>query len=71
MLGSLARARSTRRHAKRGRDVRTCAVERTFSVRRLRAIELQPGAEIAFHSTFNRAPLSVPSTFTPGSRNQS
>jgi cytochrome P450 len=37
-------------------------------VRRLSDIELQPGADIGFHSTFNRAPLSVPITFTPGQR---
>jgi cytochrome P450 len=34
--------------------------------RRLRDVKLQPGAEIDYHSTFNRAPLSVPITFTPG-----
>ncbi len=37
-------------------------------VTRLHDIRLQDGAEIAFHSTFNRAPLAVPITFTPGSR---
>jgi len=37
-------------------------------VRRLHDIKLQPGADIDFHSTFNRAPLSVPITFTPGER---
>jgi cytochrome P450 len=36
--------------------------------RRLRDVRLQPGADIDFHSTFNRAPLSVPITFTPGGR---
>jgi cytochrome P450 len=34
--------------------------------RRLENVELQPGARIDYHSTFNRAPLSVPITFTPG-----
>jgi len=34
--------------------------------KRLRDLKLQPGADIDFHSTFNRAPLSVPITFTPG-----
>jgi cytochrome P450 len=37
-------------------------------VRRLGDIKLQPGADIDFHTTFNRAPLSVPITFTPGER---
>jgi len=37
-------------------------------VRRLHDLKLQPGADIGFHSTFNRAPLSVPITFTPGPR---
>jgi cytochrome P450 len=37
-------------------------------VRRLDGIELQPGADVDFHSTFNRAPLTVPITFTPGPR---
>src|SRR5271165_2567842 len=37
-------------------------------VRRLGDVKLQPGADIDFHSTFNRAPLSVPITFTPGAR---
>ena len=35
-------------------------------VRRLGDVRLRPGADIDFHSTFNRAPLSVPITFTPG-----
>jgi len=35
-------------------------------VRRLTDIRLKPGADIGYHSTFNRAPLSVPITFTPG-----
>ena len=34
-------------------------------VRRLAGIRLRPGADIGYHSTFNRAPLSVPITFTP------
>jgi cytochrome P450 len=34
--------------------------------RRLRDIKLAPGADVGFHSTFNRAPLSVPITFSPG-----
>ena len=33
---------------------------------RLHDVELQPDAEIHYHSTFNRAPLSVPITFRPG-----
>jgi cytochrome P450 len=33
---------------------------------RLRDIKLQPGAEIDYQTTMNRAPLSVPITFTPG-----
>jgi cytochrome P450 len=37
-------------------------------VNRVRDVRLQPGAEVEFHSTFNRAPLSVPITFTPGPR---
>ncbi|HEY8527595.1 MAG TPA: cytochrome P450 [Acidimicrobiales bacterium] len=36
--------------------------------RRLDDVRLKPGAEIEFHSTFNRAPLSVPITFAPGPR---
>ena len=39
-------------------------------VRRLTDIRLQPGADIGYHSTFNRAPLSVPITFTPTSRSR-
>jgi len=39
-------------------------------VRRLADIRLQPRADIGFHSTFNRAPLTVPITFTPGQRAQ-
>jgi cytochrome P450 len=37
-------------------------------VRRLGDVKLAPGADIDFHSTFNRAPLAVPITFTPGAR---
>ena len=37
-------------------------------VRRVTDVRLQPDATIEFHSTFNRAPLSVPITFTPGPR---
>jgi cytochrome P450 len=37
-------------------------------VRRLTDIRLQPGADIDYHSTFNRAPLTVPITFAPGPR---
>jgi cytochrome P450 len=37
-------------------------------VRRLGDAKLRPGADIDFHSTFNRAPPSVPITFTPGER---
>ncbi|SEG83902.1 Cytochrome P450 [Thermomonospora echinospora] len=37
-------------------------------VHRLDDIRLRPGADIDFHSTFNRAPLSVPITFTAGAR---
>ena len=33
-------------------------------VRRLGDFKLQPGSDVGFHSTFNRAPLSVPITFT-------
>jgi hypothetical protein len=33
---------------------------------RLRDVKLAPGAEVDYHSTFNRSPLSVPITFTPG-----
>jgi cytochrome P450 len=33
-------------------------------VRRLADIKLKPGADIGYHSTYNRAPLSVPITFT-------
>ncbi|MFI5046690.1 MAG: cytochrome P450 [Acidimicrobiia bacterium] len=33
---------------------------------RLHDVRLQDGADIRFHSQFNRAPLSVPITFTPG-----
>ena len=35
-------------------------------VERLHDVELQPHAEIHYHSTFNRAPLSVPISFRPG-----
>ncbi|CAO5154349.1 Cytochrome P450 [Frankia sp. AiPs1] len=37
-------------------------------LRRLEDLELQPDAQVDFLSTFNRAPLSVPITFTPGPR---
>jgi cytochrome P450 len=38
-------------------------------VRRLHDVQLQQGAEpIPFHSSFSRAPLTVPITFTPGPR---
>jgi cytochrome P450 len=33
--------------------------------RRVTDVRLQPGADVEFHSTFNRAPLTVPITFTP------
>ncbi|MGA2830589.1 MAG: hypothetical protein ABSF03_31255 [Streptosporangiaceae bacterium] len=33
-------------------------------VRRMSDVRLRPGADVGFHSTFNRAPLSVPITFT-------
>jgi cytochrome P450 len=36
--------------------------------RRLVNVKLAPGADIHFHSTFNRAPLSVPITFEPGAQ---
>lgn len=36
--------------------------------RRLADVRLQPGAEISYDSAMNRAPVSVPITFTPGSR---
>jgi cytochrome P450 len=35
---------------------------------RLTDVRLQPGAEIRYHSAMNRAPVSVPITFTPGDR---
>jgi cytochrome P450 len=35
---------------------------------RLDALELQEGTEIHYHSTFTRAPLAVPITFTPASQ---
>jgi cytochrome P450 len=35
---------------------------------RLHDVRLQDGADVDFHSTFNRAPLSVPITFRPGAR---
>lgn len=38
---------------------------------RLHDIRLAPGADIHFHSTFNRSPLAVPITFTPGERSDS
>jgi len=34
--------------------------------RRMHDVRLAPGAEIGYHSVMNRAPLSVPVTFTPG-----
>jgi cytochrome P450 len=37
-------------------------------VPRLADVRLQPGAEIRYHSAMNRAPVSVPITFTPGPR---
>lgn len=37
-------------------------------VERLHDVRLRPDAGIEFHSTFNRAPRSVPITFTPGAR---
>jgi cytochrome P450 len=37
-------------------------------VRRVEAPALVAGAEVGFHTTFNRAPLTVPITFTPGAR---
>ncbi|WP_018637697.1 cytochrome P450 [Parafrankia elaeagni] len=37
-------------------------------VRRLNDIQVRPGADIGFMSTFNRAPVSVPLVFTPGKR---
>ena len=37
-------------------------------VRRVTDVRLQPGADVEFHSTFNRAPLTVPITFAPGPR---
>jgi cytochrome P450 len=38
------------------------------ALRRLHDIKLQDGAEIAFHSTSTRSPLTLPITFTPGPR---
>jgi len=40
----------------------------TEIARRLRDVKLRPGAEIGWHSTFNRVPLSVPITFTSAPR---
>jgi cytochrome P450 len=37
-------------------------------LRRLDDLQLQEGAEIHYHTTVNRAPLTVPITFTPGPR---
>ena len=37
-------------------------------VPRLADVRLQPGAEVRYHSAMNRAPVSVPITFTPGRR---
>ncbi len=37
-------------------------------LRRLDGVALQTGAEMHFHTTFTRAPLAVPITFTPGPR---
>jgi cytochrome P450 len=38
------------------------------ALRRLHDIRLQDGAEIGFHSTSTRSPLTLPITFTPGPR---
>ncbi len=38
------------------------------SLRRLHDIRLQDGADIHFHSTSTRSPLTLPITFTPGPR---
>ncbi len=40
----------------------------TEMIRRLRDVKLKPGVDIKFHTANNRAPLSVPITFTPGPR---
>jgi cytochrome P450 len=37
-------------------------------VPRVRDVRLQPGAGIEYHSAMNRAPVTVPITFTPGPR---
>jgi cytochrome P450 len=37
-------------------------------VRRVHDVKLKPGADIEFHTSSNRAPESVPITFTPGPR---
>ena len=37
-------------------------------VTRLHDVRLQPGADIEYHSAMNRAPVTVPITFTPGPR---
>lgn len=37
-------------------------------VQRVQDVRLQPGAEITYHSAMNRAPVTVPITFTPGPR---
>jgi cytochrome P450 len=39
-------------------------------LRRLDDLELADGAEIRYHSTFTRAPLALPITFTPGPRSR-
>jgi cytochrome P450 len=38
------------------------------ALRRLQDIRLQPGADIHWHSTSTRSPLTLPITFTPGPR---
>ena len=40
-------------------------------VQRVQDVRLQPGAEVAYHSAMNRAPVAVPITFTPGPRSAS
>ena len=71
--------RSTNRHLAFGAGPHRCAgsnlarlnlrVALEELVRRLDDVQLQEGAEpIPFHSALNRAPLTVPITFTPGSR---
>ena len=46
-----------------GDDDRTLALEEI--TKRMSDFKLQEGAQIGYHSALNRAPLTVPITFTP------